>query len=93
MSGCCGADAGAEQLHAGAGAGRFDDRRSKPGLVRCELLGHRRRERIDGRGADDLDLLARRLRRRLLAAGRERERGERRGESGSFFNAASIASR
>ena len=55
------ADAAAEQLHARAGAGRFDDRRVEARPVLGEALGDRGGEGIDGRRADDVDLLARRL--------------------------------
>ena len=51
------ADAGAEELHAAAGAGRLHDRRLA-GARLAELLGNGRRERIDGRGADNPDLVA-----------------------------------
>ena len=51
------ADAGAEELHAAAGAGRLDDRRLA-GAGLAELLGNGRGERIDGRGANDPDLVA-----------------------------------
>ncbi len=52
------ADAGAEQLQPAASAGGFHHRRLEPTGPR-ELFGDRRRERIDGRGTDDMDLVAR----------------------------------
>ena len=57
-SGCIHADAGAEQLHAAAGAGGLDHRGlDAAGLA--ELLGDRRGERIDGGRSDDADLVTR----------------------------------
>jgi hypothetical protein len=52
-----GADAAAEQLHAAAGAGRFDHRGRTTRDLR-ELLRHRLVVREDGRRADHADLLA-----------------------------------
>jgi hypothetical protein len=71
-------DTSAKELQPRARSGRFDDR-AHPRMGALELLGDRRRERIDRRGADDLDLLALGARApRLLAAGGERQRGCRR---------------
>ncbi len=53
------AHAVAEQLQSAAGAGRFHHRGSEDTLL-GQGLGDRRGERIDGRGADDMELLARR---------------------------------
>jgi hypothetical protein len=51
------ADAGAEQLHAAAGAGGLDLRGLELGGV-AELLGHGGREREHGRRADDVDAMS-----------------------------------
>ena len=76
--GVLGADAGAEQLHAAAGAGALDHRGLEVGGL-AELLGHSGGERKDGRGTDDPDLVA-----RFGAAvhGNERHAGRRRDEKG-----------
>jgi hypothetical protein len=71
------ADAVAEQLHPGTRAGRFDDRRGEARVHLDEALGDRGRERIDGRGADDLDLVAR----AGIAAAGKRQRQQRRRHS------------
>ena len=68
------ADTAAEQLHARARAGRFDDH-ADVGIIALELLGDRGREGIDGRRADHLELL---LRRATLASAIASTRGERR---------------
>src|SRR3546814_15106305 len=52
------ADAGAEQLHPAAGAGRFDHRRLHAGVLVDELLGDELGEGVDGRRADDANLIA-----------------------------------
>src|SRR5262249_16509956 len=52
------ANAGTEQLHAAAGAGRFNDR-SLDTRSLAELLCDRGRERISGRRSDDANLIAR----------------------------------
>jgi hypothetical protein len=76
------AHSAAEQLHAGAGAGRFDDR-APAGIGALELLGDRGGEGVDGRRTDDLDLLALSAAApaALLAASRDRDGGERRREN------------
>jgi len=52
-----GADPGAEQLHASAGAGRLNNRGLGTGGL-AELLGHGGRERINGGRSNDTDLIA-----------------------------------
>src|SRR5690606_20056053 len=50
-------DAAAEDLHAAAGSGRFDDRRTLAGLLRV-FFSSSLRERKYGRRSDNADLIA-----------------------------------
>ena len=74
--GVVGADAGAEQLHAAAGAGRFDDRRLAAGVwPNCSATAVV--NGIDRRRADDADLVAGEC---ALAAECRRRRSDEEGE-------------
>jgi hypothetical protein len=53
------ANARAKQLHARAGAGRFDNRRAEPLIGASDALGDHLREGIDRRRADGAHLRAR----------------------------------